>query len=81
MPRNSWATEEQWAWLETHKAAFIESKQNDTTSKVFFPAIVKEFREKWPVPPVTDAEITEAGSAELAVKDKRTKYDKVCASY
>jgi hypothetical protein len=67
-------------WLETQKAAFIKSKQNDTTSKVFFPAVVKEFREKWPVPPATDAEITEAGSAEQVVKAKRTKYDKVCAS-
>jgi len=55
----------------------MESKQNETTSKEFFPLVTKEFRDKWPVPPVTENEILDAGSVELAMKVRTDKYDKV----
>ena len=45
--------------------------------KEFFPEIVKEFQEKWPVPAVSQKEIDKVGSVGLATKTKRDKYDKV----
>lgn len=79
MTRQTWTTPEQWKWLERQKSRFFDAKQKETTSKGFFPQVSKDFREKWPVPPVTEDEISTAGSAELAMKNKRDKYDKVCA--
>jgi hypothetical protein len=81
MTRQTWTTVEQRQWLEARKPRFLEAKQNETTSKDFFPAVCKDFREKWPVPQVTDDEISKAGSNELASKIKREKYDKVRAYY
>ena len=82
MPRQTWVTNDQKEWLEPQKAAFIEAKQKSPTSlKEFFQGVYKEFREKWPVPAVTESEITAAGSVELATKDKRDKYDKVHEHY
>lgn len=81
MTRQTWTTTEQREWLEERKPGFLEAKQNETTSKEFFPAVSKEFREKWPVPQVMDEEISKAGSIELASKIKREKYDKVRAYY
>jgi hypothetical protein len=80
MTRHTWTTPAQKEWLEAKKERFLEAKQNDTT-KEFFPAISKEFREKWPVPPVTDTETSKAGSADLAMKIKRENHDKVRAYY
>lgn len=77
MPRNTWATEDQHNWLEARKAQFIEANQRKAAAKDFFPDVVKEFRENWPVAPVSEAEINDAGSPELAMKTKREKYDKV----
>jgi hypothetical protein len=77
MTRATWATEEQHSWLEARKAQFIEANQRKVAAKEFFPDIVKEFRENWPVPPVSVEEIEGAGSVELATKNKRDKYDKV----
>jgi hypothetical protein len=79
MTRQTWTTNDQKEWLDVRKSAFLESKQKDLASKEFFPLVVREFREKWPVPPVTESEISFAGSVELATKVKRDKYDKVCA--
>jgi hypothetical protein len=81
MTRQTWTTFEQREWLEARKSRFLEAKQNETTSKEFFPAVSKEFREKWPVPPATDDEVSKAGSIELASKVKREKYDKVRAHH
>lgn len=82
MPRQTWTTNDQKEWLEPRKAAFLEAKQKGAISlKEFYKGIHKEFREQWPVPAVTEREITIAGSAELATKDKRDKYDKVRARY
>jgi hypothetical protein len=78
MVRQTWATTEQKNWLESQKPAFIEAKQKGNAAlKELFVNIFKEFREKWPVPPVTEDEITKAGSSGLATKIKGDKYDKV----
>ena len=73
----SWAGQDQHRWLEARKAQFIKVNQRKATAKYFFPEVVKEFGQKWPVPPVTPEEIGEAGSQELAIKKKHDKHDKV----
>ena len=73
----TWADEEQHDWLEARKAKFIEANQRRAAAKEFFPNIVKEFREKWPVPAVSPEEIEKAGSVELAINNKCERYDKV----
>jgi hypothetical protein len=81
MTRKSWATSEQREWLEGRKGDFLESKRNETSAKEFFPNVCKDFREIWPVPPVTNAETSKAGSVDLAMKTKRDDYDRVCTYY
>jgi hypothetical protein len=81
MTRRKWTTEEQEAWLEQRKSAFLEANQKKTAAKDFFPTVTKEFREKWPLPPVTVEEITDAGSVEFATRVKQRKYDKVYISH
>jgi len=81
MTRQTWTTNDQKEWLEARKTAFLEAKQKELTSKEFFPLVMQEFREKWPVPAATEDEITFAGSVELATKVKRDKYDKACPDY
>lgn len=82
MTRPTWTTPEQKEWLDPRKAAFIEAKQKGNAAlKEYYLAIFKEFREKWPVPAVTESETTAAGSVELATKAKRDKYDQVCRCY
>jgi hypothetical protein len=77
MTHQPWTTPEQMQWLEERKEIFLEAKQKDTTSKDFFPLVCKEFREKWPVAPVTEYKTSKAGSTDLAMKAKRESYDKV----
>ena len=77
MTRATWTDEEQHRWLEAYKARFIEANQRRAAAKEFFPDIVKEFCEKWPVPAASQEEIDEAGSVELATKNKCNKYEKV----
>jgi len=77
MTRRKWTTDEQEAWLEQRKPAFLEANQKKTAAKDFFPAVVEEFCQKWPVAPVTEQEIADAGSVELAKRVKQNKYDKV----
>jgi predicted nucleic acid-binding protein len=77
MTRRKWTTDEQEEWLEQRKPAFLEANQKKTAAKDFFPTVVEEFRQKWPVPPVTEQEIADAGSVELAKRVKQNKYDKV----
>ena len=74
-----WTTDDQKEWLEQRKAAFIEAKQKGSPAlQEFYTVAFVEFREKWPMDPVTSDKVTAAGSAELATKIKRDKYDKVC---
>ena len=77
MTHATWTNEKQHNWLDAHKAKFIEVNQRRAAVKEFFPDIVKEFREKWPVPAISQEEIDKAGSVELATKTKHDKYDKV----
>ena len=77
MTRAPWTYEEQHTWLKAHKAQFIEANQRRAAAKEFFPNIIKEFQEKWPVSAPSQEEINEAGSVELATKNKCDKYDKV----
>jgi hypothetical protein len=76
MTRKRWTTEIQEEWLKARIEAFLEAHQKKTLSKEFFPVVVKEFRDQWPVLPLT-AEETAEGSAEQAMKAKRLKYDQV----
>ena len=80
MTRQKIMTKEQEAWLNEHKPAFLLANQRRAAAKEFFPTLVREFWEKWPVPEVSQKEINDAGSVELAEKEKRVKYDKVDAS-
>ena len=77
MTRWKWTTDEQEEWLEQRKPAFLEANQKKTAVKDFFPTVVEEFCQKWPVPPVKEQEIADAGSVELAKRVKQNKYDKV----
>jgi hypothetical protein len=80
MTRHPWTSEDQKEWLESRKTEYLAANLNKTATKDFFPAVFKDFREKWPVPPVTQEEVDEAdGLIELATKKKRDKYDKVRA--
>jgi hypothetical protein len=77
MPRQKWATKEQEEWLEERNPAFFLANQKKAAAKEFFPLVVQEFRDKWPMPEVTQEEINENGSLELATRVKKIKYDKV----
>ena len=79
MTRHSWTTDNQREWFEAKKSAFLDTKQQGNVAlKGFYHNVFKEFREQWPVPPITVDEITAAGSTERATKVKRDSYDKVC---
>lgn len=77
MTRAKWTTDEQEAWLNSHMTAFLAANQTKSAAKVFFPNVVKEFREKWPLPPLTPEEIKDAGNAEFALRVQKSKHDKV----
>ena len=79
MTRQKWTTKEQETYLEDHKPAFLVANQNKSAAKEFFPTVVKEFRDRWPVPAPTQEEINDAGSLEFAMRVKKNKYDKVHA--
>ena len=70
MTRRKWTTDEQEEWLDERKAAFMEANQRKAAAKEFFPTVCKDFCTKWTVPSVTEDEIKEAGSTELATKRK-----------
>ena len=77
MTRRKWTTDEQEEWLDERKADFMEANQRKAAAKDFFPTVCRDFHTKWPVPSVTEGEIKEAGSTELATKRKREACDKV----
>ena len=74
-------TDKQEVWLEQWKSAYLEANQKKTAAKDFFPTIIEEFCQKWPMPPVTEEEITDVGSVELATRVKQVKYNKVGTSW
>jgi hypothetical protein len=71
------ATASQEEWLKARKAAFLTAHQKKTLSKEFFPNVLKEFREQWPVPPLTPEETAAEANLEQAMKGKCQKYDQV----
>lgn len=77
MTRKAWTTDSQEEWLKARIEPFLKAHQNKTLSKEFFPLVVKEFREQWPVPALTSEETAAGPTVEQAVKKKRHKYDQV----
>jgi hypothetical protein len=80
MTRKTWTTDSQEEWLNARIETFLKAHQSKTLSKDFFPVVVKEFRDNWPVLPLTPEEIASGPTVEKAMKDKRQKYDQVCSS-
>jgi len=70
MTCRKWMTDEQDEWLDEQKAAFMEANQRKAAAKEFFPTVCRDFHTKWLVPSVTEGEIKEAGSTDLAMKCK-----------
>jgi hypothetical protein len=68
MTRRKWTTTEQEEWLKSHLAGFGDAQSNKTTSKIFFPMVLKEWKTKWLTPDPTAEEITQAGNVEKATK-------------
>jgi len=79
MTRKKWTTDDQEEWLGKRKAVFMEANQRKAAAKDFFPTVCRDFHTKWPVPSVTEEEIKEAGSTDLATKHKQEACDKVHA--
>ena len=77
MTRKRWTTDSQEEWLKARIEGFIKAHHDKTLSKEYLPAIVKEFRDLWPVPPLTTEEAAADTTVELAMKTKRQKYDQV----
>lgn len=77
MTRRQWTMLEQSDWLKQHLAAFVDSQANKTTVKEFFPQVIKEWRERWPLAEPTPDEISKAKSVEDAIKKKKSKDDEV----
>ena len=71
MTKIKWTTNDKEEWLKSHIAEFSEAQANKTTSKFFFPAILKKWKKTWPIPEPTPEEITEFGSVEIATRKKR----------
>jgi hypothetical protein len=78
MTRRKWTTDNQEEWLKSHLARFSDAQANKTTTKEFFPEILKEWREAWPCPEPTPEEIAQAGTAEKATQKKRSNENTVC---
>ena len=77
MTRKAWTTNTQKEWLEARLAAFREAQNAKTTATVFFPQNQKAFKEKWPIEPLTEKEIADAGSIEKATANKNKALDSV----
>ena len=58
MGKKRWTTEEQRAWLEARVPAFIEAQEKKMASSTFFPETHKAWRELWPTPTPTKADIS-----------------------
>lgn len=71
MGRNKWTTDDQEEWLKSRLAGFGDAQANKTTTKNFFPAVIKEWTKQWPTPDPSPKEITEAGNIEKAALNKK----------
>ena len=78
MTRHKWTTTEQEDWLKFHLADFGDAQAKKTTSKIFFPMVVKEWKTKWPTPNPTVEEIMRAGNSKKATQRKRADEENVC---
>ena len=77
MTRHQWTTPEQLAWLKECVSAFIDAQAGKTTGKTFFPQLLKDWGNQWPLPPLTADEIAKFNSVEEAIKKQKTKNDEV----
>jgi len=77
MTRRKWTTDEQADWLSKQLDKFTASHAKKTMSTEFFPQVLKEWHQKWPVPNATPQEIAGAKNADDAMKKKRDKDDNV----
>ena len=68
---------EQGGWLKEHLAAFVNSQENKTTTKEFFPQVIKEYRGLQLLAQLTADEIAKANNVEDTVKKKKNKDDEV----
>ena len=66
MGKKRWTTVEQRAWLEAHIPAFTEAQQQKTAATKFFPETHKAWRELWPTPTPTQADISKWETEENA---------------
>ncbi|KIJ94642.1 hypothetical protein K443DRAFT_134674 [Laccaria amethystina LaAM-08-1] len=71
MTRRKWTTSDQEEWLKSRLSDFSDAQANKTTSKEFFPAILKDWRNAWPTATPTPEEVTKAGNVEKATQKKR----------
>lgn len=78
MTRRKWTSADQEEWLKARIARFSDAQVNKTTTKEFFPEILKEWREAWPCPGPTPVEIAQAGSVEKAIQKRRSQEITVC---
>ena len=77
MTRRKWTTPNQEEWLKSRLARFTDAQVNKTTTKEFFPEILKDWRKAWPCSEPTTEEITQAGSAEKASQKKKSEENTV----
>lgn len=72
MTRRKWTTDAQGNWLAGHLDTFVAALSNKTT-RDFFPKIIKDWHEAWPVPDPTPEEVAKAKNIEDAIKKKKNK--------
>ncbi|KAH9911959.1 uncharacterized protein BXZ73DRAFT_56703 [Epithele typhae] len=77
MTRKKWATVSQEEWFRARQSRFADAKIDGTT-RAFFNTTMELFTEKWPLQPLTTAEIRAAdGSVEVAAEKQRKAMCKV----
>ena len=79
MPKKSWTSPEQGAWLNSQLPGFLKAQEEKTTS-AFLATVYTEFHEQWPVAPPTAEEIANAGEGEGQVRSNKIKASE-CVSY
>ena len=78
MTHRKWTTTNQEDWLKEDLVEFSNAQVNKTTSKEFFPMVLKEWRNVWPTSDATPEEVTQARSIEKAAQKKRAKEVTIC---
>ncbi len=73
MPRPTWTTELQAAFLTERKGSFIDAQASGTT-RAFLNATTEAFLAKWPILAPTDAELAEEqGDYDAVMANKKAK--------